>query len=218
MVTVMRFFIDSTEYSTKIGGFTSTPAAHMHLFKHVIPLFEHSEHALEHWEDLIPEPPLIENLSRRTRDAQARLAAIPECLLNQNHRVASCDDCRNMAARKQVSISFSELLTAYLQVANESLDWAFTHPSSSGEPRVLAYRGPDGPTIKTIESRGVKVVASLPAFRGSLRLITCYRETDRKNKLRKSRNYDRAWLDLCREKAGCRRAGTLLEIRTGGAS
>lgn len=214
----MQFSVQSIPMSTRLRGFTSVVKAHAHLFKHVIPLGPHYPiHKGECWEEIVGDPPLVPDVARRVEAAAARLANTAGCALGESDE-APCYDCRDTNARWEIDLAFAPQLKAYLAVAQEALDWAFSNPTRAGKPRAMATCTDKGWRLETVETRGVRLVAGLPETGGELTVITCYRDLKFVCEDRRKKRYERMWLDLTRQMAGSRHNGTALELVLGGGS
>ena len=213
----MLFSVRSISMSTRLRGFTSVVGAHEHLFKHVIPLGSYFPvHRRERWEELIAEPPLAADVTRRVADAGSRLAATEGCGLGQEKR-GTCLGCHDGRARWEIDLAFGPHLAAYIAAAQAAMDWAFENPVNA-EPRAMATHSVRGWLLETVDRRGVRLFAQLPQTGGEPAVVTCYRDLDFVAGERGNKTYARMWLDLNRQKAGSRQNGTALELALGGGS
>jgi hypothetical protein len=214
----MRFTVNNKSFQTILGGFTSTTNAHAHLFKHVVPLFEHAcAEGSEFWEELIEDPPLEKEMLRRTRRAIDIIGKFENCIMVRQKQVKMCKRCSCGQTQLAIDAAFEALKDSYVGVAQQCVDWAFANRTASGEPRAFAFSTTAGWTLHAQDPRGVHVISALNLQSGILEVITCYRER-RATRLTRRRSYEAMWLDQCREKAGCRTNENLLEIQCGGAS
>jgi hypothetical protein len=204
----------SAPFTPSVGGFASRRSAHRHLFKHVARIagLEEPEASsprdVEAWGEIIDDPPLVADLRARRTAAKKKLEAIDGCALGSTASGdgSECAACANHGAMKQVDSVFGKLLGEYERAGASSLEWAFENPACDG-PRLLAHRDQRTGAIvmKTVDSRRVVAVFALPPSGGEARLVTCYRKD-------KSWSCTTTWLELCREIAGHRRAGTSVVV------
>ncbi len=201
----MRFRLEGMEIDAHVDGFVSTRSAHGHLFKHVVPLYEHAQKAdMEMWHEVIPDPPLERAYERRVRRYRKLLAESGACPMTRNSSVESCQECSDGPAQRRVEEKVQDLLEAWYGEATRTVRWALENRTSAGEPRARVSADGDQLIFLTVDPRMVKVVAVVDRRRRNLRLLTCYRCKAGEKK----KNYEQVWLDLCREAAGARHAGT----------
>jgi hypothetical protein len=192
-----------------VHGFETPWSEHAHLLKHVVQVTERdqrrNERDSERWEELIAEPPLTADLSRRRERALSVLSAVKGCLAGHEGETSGrpCDRCQDRGATHVVSREMAPLTSMYLAAAQAAVDAAFQNPDRHG-PRLVAYRTSRGRTkLETVDARHVRVVATRDGPSGAY-LLTCYRD--------RTRTVQQSWLELARIRASHRRAGTLENV------
>lgn len=205
----MRFWLESMQIDVSVDGFVSKASAHRHLFKHLVPLYEHAcRQDRERWHEVIPDPPLDSAYERRVKKLKSWMEKRANCLMVHNKRVQSCLECRDVSAQARVDAEVGELLSAWMAQARATVQWAFENRTPAGHPRAYVAAGQDGRLLlHTADPRKIRIVADVDLHSCRLRLLTCYRTGDSKKK-----NYEQIWLDLCREAAAARRLGTYRNI------
>lgn len=216
----MQVLIENYTVRAEMSNFTSLSNGHKHLFKHVIPLFEHYDNQrTEGWEEVIPDPPLPVSVERRRRRAVERLEKVDTCPINQERVVtATCEACGKMTAQKQVQMVFGTEMAAYVAAADQVFGWALSNRNPDGSPLAIAWRDPErGLTFRAANPEGIQVIAWLDESGLELKLITCYREK-RDIHIKKKRNFKAIAIELTMERAASKKNGTYRELKVGGAS
>jgi hypothetical protein len=206
----MQFRLENKQIEAAIDGFTSVSSAHRHLFKHVVPLYEYfQKQDKESWGEILPDPPMERSYERRVKRWRAQLEKSAQCLMVEERCVESCERCRNFNAQVRVGEMVKEILDVWLAEATRTVHWSLGNLSPDGHPRAICGSKPRWQLC--ISYGGFAGVADC-SYRESAEgaaafgdLLSLYGR-GKKEKLRAD------WLDLCRDMAGARRAGTYRPI------
>ncbi len=187
---------DGAPRTLKIERFVSARSSHGHLFKHLVPL---DGEDVERWSDLIPDPPLIPDLSERRRRATGHCQNVRGCGLPAHRDHERCAECDNRDALAEVSSRLRPLLDAYLAEGARAFAWSGL--------RMYAFRSESDRAghvrLRTVDNRRVLAVATRDEGGPDL-LLTCYRRNDLP--------VAGLFLKLARERVGHRNAGTLVPL------
>ncbi len=193
--------------SITIKGFTSARNHESHLLKHVIRFISASKEEAhedpEHWERLIPAPPLVPDVVERRQRVGALLQSHRGCAAGKTGVTPDdpCQDCRDLGAQFHVGQDLRPLLNAYLQISREALTWALTGHDGKA---VLAWKEGEQAFVEGFDNRHVFVAALLNTTRWEAWLKTAHRRTEVSLRAQ--------LMEFARRRAAYRRAGTLVTL------